>query len=137
MTQETSSSTKISTFILTVIISILVLSLASIYLAVMAYSDLSAGDFSAGYFLIIGFIGLALSIYMLYQTKRSVLRLTIKTPPVLTTIVCQKCAFKNVRDFREGDYIFKEMEPCPKCTDKMVITSIYREVEEKKRKFLS
>ncbi|MEA2090373.1 MAG: hypothetical protein U9O89_06430 [Thermoproteota archaeon] len=135
MNQETSSSTKISTFILTVIILILVLSLTSIYLAVMASPGLESGDFSAGYFLIIGFIGLALSIYMLYQTKRSVLRLSIKTPPVLTTIVCQKCGFKNIRDFREGDYIFKGMEPCPKCNEKMVITSIYREAEEKKRRF--
>lgn len=132
MNKEENSSTRISNFILAVIIVILILSLTSIYLAVMSLPELGAGDFSAGYFLIIGFIGLALSIYMLYQTRRSMLRLSIKTPAVLTTMVCQKCGFKNVRDFREGDFIFKGMDSCPKCDENMIITSIYREIEEKK-----
>jgi hypothetical protein len=135
MSQGNNSNRRISTFVLIVIILILTLSLASIYLAVLAYPELGAGDFSAGYFLIIGFIGLALSVYMLYQTRRSMLRLTIKEPSVLTSVVCQKCGFKNVRDFREGDYIFKGIEPCPKCNEHMIVTSIYREVEEKKRMF--
>lgn len=128
--EERGPGTKISTFVLMVTILVLVFSLVSIYLAMEALPDMSAG-----YFLIIGFIGLALSTYMLYQTRRRVLRLAIKMPPVLTTIACQKCGFKNVRDFKQGDYIFKDMDPCPKCKEKMVITSIYREVEEKKRRF--
>ncbi len=43
-----------------------------------------------------------------------------------------KCGFKNIREFERGDYIFKEVEECPKCEEKMMISSIYREAEEEK-----
>jgi ribosomal protein L40E len=52
-------------------------------------------------------------------------------PPITTTIECRKCGFKSVREFQRGDYIFKEVEPCQKCNEKMLITAIYREVKEK------
>lgn len=81
--------------------------------------------------LLIGGSGVFLSAYMLFQTRRRTMRLEIKEQPVVTTILCQKCGFKNVRDFQRGDYIFKEAEPCPKCSEKMSVASIYREVEEK------
>jgi hypothetical protein len=80
--------------------------------------------------LLIGFLGLALSTYVLFQTRRRIARLKIEAPKTLTTIECQKCGFKNVREFQRGDFIFKDFEPCQKCNDKMMITAIYR--EEKK-----
>jgi len=82
--------------------------------------------------LLIGGSGFALSAYMLFQTRRKPMRLEIKEQPVITTILCQKCGFKNVRDFQRGDYIFKEAEPCPKCNEKTSVASIYREVEKKR-----
>lgn len=83
--------------------------------------------------MILGATTLALSSYVLFQTRKRLLRLALKTQPIVTTIVCEKCGLKNVRDFQRGDYIFKEMEPCPKCNEKMVISSIYREVKEKRK----
>jgi len=65
-----------------------------------------------------------------------VLRLTegIAMQPIITTIQCSKCGFKNIRDFQRGDYIFKETDQqCPKCNEKMSIASIYREVKEKRK----
>jgi len=91
---------------------------------------------SAGYFTLIGSIGLALSVYMLLQTQRKPSRVTFEMPRVITTILCQKCGFKNIRDYQQGDYIFKEAEPCPKCNEKMMIASIYREVKEKEKERL-
>jgi len=84
-----------------------------------------------------GFLGVALSTYVLFLTRRRLSKLKIVIPPVTTTIECKKCGFKNIRDFKRGDYIFKEGEPCQKCNEKMLITAIYREVKEKEKEKMS
>ncbi|MEM2917721.1 MAG: hypothetical protein QXN63_05140 [Candidatus Bathyarchaeia archaeon] len=121
-------ATRVSFFFLVVIFLALALSLIALYLAVMMFE---VSPLEAGYFLIIGFVGLAFSVYMLYQTKRRILRISFELQPIHTVISCNKCDFKNIREFQRGDYIFKEVEPCPKCNEKMTITAIYREVKEK------
>jgi hypothetical protein len=127
-----SSTTRISSFVLAVIFITLALSLIALYLAITA---LFTGETTvSGYLLLAGFIGLGLSTYMLFQTRRRIQRLRIKVPPVTTTIECGKCGFKSIREFQRGDHIFKEVEPCQKCDEKMMITAIYREVKEKKTK---
>jgi len=127
--EETSApAQRISSFVFAIILITLVLSLAALYFALTAYST---GDASAGVLLVIGFIGLGLSTYMLLQTRRSVMRLALKIQPVVTTISCQKCGFKNVREFERGDFVFKELGPCPKCNDKLLVSAIYREIKEK------
>ncbi|MEM3459384.1 MAG: hypothetical protein QXN36_07615 [Candidatus Bathyarchaeia archaeon] len=123
------SSTKISSFVLVIIFIGLALSLSALMVA-LAYFG-SGNEVLAGYFLLVGFLGVALSTYVLFQTRRRIMRLKIEIPPVTTTIECRKCGFKSVREFQRGDYIFKEVEPCQKCNDKMLITAIYREVKEK------
>jgi len=131
-----SQSSKISSFVLLIIFVTLALSLAALILAIQAFSF--GQDVVAGYLLLIGFMGVALSTYVLLQTRKRMMRLRIESPPITTTIECKKCGFKNVREFQRGDYIFKEVEPCQKCNDKMLITAIYREVKEKiKEKFAS
>ena len=136
MTETTKPTRRISSFYLVIILVILVLSVSALVYGVDAYSR-NQQDISAGYFLLIGFIGLSLSAYMLLQTKRKPLQVAFKMPRVITTILCQKCGFKNIRDFKRGDYIFKEMEVCPECKEKMMIFSIYREVKEKEKEQLS
>jgi len=129
-----SQATKISSLVLVVIFITLALSLTALYLAVNAYF---MGDtMVSGYLLLIGALGVALSTYMLFQTRRRILRLRIKIPPVTTLIECRKCGFKSIREFQRGDYVFKEVEPCQKCNEKMIITAIYREVKEKEKKSL-
>ena len=135
MSKATSSqATKISSLVLVVIFITLALSLTALYLAVNAYF---MGDtMVSGYLLLIGALGVALSTYMLFQTRRRILRLRIKIPPVTTLIECRKCGFKSIREFQRGDYVFKEVEPCQKCNEKMIITAIYREVKEKEKERL-
>ena len=136
MTETAEQPTRrISSFYLVIIIVTFALSVSALFYAVDAYSR-NQQNVSAGYFMLIGFIGLALSAYMLLQTKRKPLKAALKMPRVITTILCQKCGFKNIRDFQRGDYIFKEMEVCPKCNKKMMIFSIYREVKEKEKEQL-
>jgi hypothetical protein len=127
---SSSQGTKISSFVLMIIFITLALSLTALILSINAFTY--GNEVAAGYLLLVGFLGVALSTYVLFQTRRRMLRLKIEVPTTLTTIECRKCGFKNVREFQRGDYIFKELEPCQKCTDKMMITAIYREVKEKK-----
>ena len=131
--EKTSSSatTRISSFVLLVIFITIALSFVAIILAVYVFGS---NPMVAGYLLLIGFVAMGLSMYVLLQTRKRISRLKIKMPSVTTMIECRKCGFKNVREFQRGDYIFKEDEPCQKCKENMLITSIYREVTEKKEK---
>jgi hypothetical protein len=125
------TATRISSFVLMIIFIVLALSLTALILATTAFGQ--GNEVVAGYLLLMGFLGVALSTYVLFQTRRRILRLRIETPQITTTIECKKCGFKSVREFQRGDYIFKEVEPCQKCSDKMLITAIFREVKEKER----
>lgn len=120
---------NISFFSIIMVLITVVLSVIALFIGFTTYES---QDLSALPYMLIGFIGLAISAYLLLQTKRKPLRGTFEMPHVVTTILCQKCGFKNIRDFERGDYVFKETEPCPKCNDNMMIAAIYREVKEKK-----
>lgn len=126
---ETKTPRRISSFFIAIIVVTLALSIFAIYSGANAYIN---GETGTAYpSLLIGVSGLALSAYMLFQTRGRTLRFTLKMQPVTTTLLCQKCGFKNLREFQRGDYIFKEAEECPKCKEKMQINSIYREADEK------
>jgi hypothetical protein len=133
---ETSSSatTKTSTFVLMIVLIVLALSLVALALAVNAF--ILGEEIVAGYLLVIGFIAMTLSAYVLLQSRRRVMSMKIENPPMMTTIECRKCGFKSVREFQRGDYVFKELDACQKCPeDKMIITAIYKEVKEKEKTF--
>jgi len=125
------ASSRISSTALIMIFITLALSLTALILAVTSFNI--GNEVVAEYLLLIGLIGIALSGYVLLQTRRRIMRLRIETQPITTTIECKKCGFKSIREFQRGDYVFKELEPCQKCNDKMMITAIYREVKEKGR----
>jgi len=128
---SSSATTRISSFVLLVIFITLALSLTALILAVSAFSS---NEMAAYYLLLIGFLGAAMSTYVLLQTRKRIKRLSITAPSITTTIECRKCGFKNVREFERGDYIFKDVDPCQKCNEKMLITAIYREVKEKRKR---
>ena len=120
--------TRISSLVLLIIFITIALSLTALILAANNFVN---DPVVAGWLILIGFAGVALSTYVILQMRRRVSRLRIEIPPINTTIECRKCGFKSVREFQRGDYVFKEAEPCQKCTDKMMITAIYREVKDK------
>lgn len=130
MSNRSSQTMKISTFVVLIIFVLLALSIASLLLAFQAFSNDHA---AAAYLLLTGFFGVAISTYILVQTRRRILRLRVASPPVTTTIECRRCGFKSIREFKRGDYIFKEVEPCQKCNENMMITAIYREVKEREK----
>jgi ssDNA-binding Zn-finger/Zn-ribbon topoisomerase 1 len=122
---------RISPILLAILLIALLLSVASIFQGIEL--SLTKNFDEGSFYLTLGATTLALSAYVLFQTRKRILKLALKAQPITTTILCEKCGLKNIRDFQRGDYIFKEVEPCPKCNEKMVITSIYREVKEKRR----
>ena len=128
---ERSSQVKISTAFLVVIFLTLILSFVAIYVSISTV--IFEGEYTeALWWLLIGFMGLSIATYMLYQTRRRI-RISIRPQPVMTTLICEKCGFKNLREFKRGDYVFKETdEKCPKCNENMYIAAIYREVKEQK-----
>ncbi len=128
-------TTRISSIVLLIILLTLAFSFTALVLALNIFASDSV---TAGWLILIGFVGVGISTYWLFQLRRRVTRMKIELPPITTTIECKKCGFKKVREFQRGDYIFKEGESdqCQKCNEKMMITAIYREVkEQEKEKF--
>lgn len=126
-TNSSPPTIRFSSFVLLAVFITLALSFTALFLAI---SYINTNPVTAYYLLLIGFLGAALSAYVLLQTRRRIKRLRIEAPPVNTTLECRKCGFKSVREFQRGDYIFKEVEPCHKCEENMQITAIYREVNK-------
>ena len=127
------ATTKISTYLMMIVLIVLALSVVAIMLSVNAF--IVGNEVVAGYLLLIGFIAMALSVYVLLQSRKRTASMKIEAPKVMTTVECKKCGFKSVREFQRGDFVFKELEACQKCEDKMMITAIYKEVKEKEKTF--
>ena len=123
---------RVSSFYLVIIFGIFILSLSALYIAFD--NIINQIDLPSSYsFLALGIFGLALSGYLLLQTRAKPTRAIFEMPRVITTLECPKCDFKNIRDFQRGDYNFKETGPCQKCDEKMKITAIYREAKKKQQ----
>ena len=131
MTDKVEPVRKVSPFLLVMVLIVFILSLSALFMAVQSIVD-ETDIYSSYSFLAIGFVGLALSAYMLLQTRGRPSHMSLELPRVLTTLECPKCDYKSIRDFQREDYIFKETGPCEKCDENMKITAIYREAKKKK-----
>jgi len=76
--------------------------------------------------------GIAGLIFVGYNLRKMQIRLSSLGkkplgPTVLTTETCVNCNYTNVRQFKEGDYIYGKGGTCPKCNfqDPMVIKAIF------------
>jgi hypothetical protein len=130
---SSSATTKISTYLMIIVLIVLALSVVALMLSVNAF--IIGNEVIAGYLLLIGLIAMVLSVYVLLQSRKRTASMKIEAPKVMTTVECKKCGFKSVREFQRGDFVFKELEACQKCEDKMLITAIYKEVREKEKTF--
>ena len=110
------------------LMGMLVIGLFFLYDAIMAYAT---GDVeTAIFYAIMGAIGVGMSIYMATMIKKKTS--TRETPlKVITTTECKKCGLKKLREFMKGDYVFKNVETCSKCSELMTITVIYAEKAKK------
>ncbi len=112
------------------------LSLLSLYMGFINYGD---NPDIALIFLFLGAAGFAAIGYLLFRGKAPVGEakhepLEIKKVEVYTTLECPKCQQKRVRDFKRGDFVFKDDEPCTRCDGMMMVTKITRKKEDEKDK---
>ncbi|TRO52032.1 hypothetical protein E2P61_04645 [Candidatus Bathyarchaeota archaeon] len=134
MSQNSSAtSTRISTYLMMIVLIVLALSIVALLLSVNAFT--AGNDMLAGFLLVIGFLAMGLSVYVLLQSRKRAASMKIEAPKVMTTIECKKCNFKSVREFQRGDFVFKDLDPCQKCNERMIITAIYKEVKEKEKTY--
>ncbi len=124
---------RISPYLLAVIMIAVVLSVFSIYNGAIDYlkDDLANGTL----FLAMGFATLLVATYLLFVTRRRMLKLGVEFPKMNTSLECTKCGNKSLREFQKGDYVYKKTEePCSKCNEKaLAINGIFREVKEKEK----
>ena len=134
--QAAGATNKISTYVMFIVLVVIVLSVASLFLAVNAY--IIGDQLAAGVLAIIGLIALTMSMFLLYQSRRQIVEMKIDIPKVMTTIECTNkgCASKTTREFQRGDFVFKELDvACQKCSGRQMITAIYKEVKEKEKTY--
>ncbi len=132
-----SANKKISSYLTMIVLVVMALSVVAIFIAFETYvveGDQLAAMILGG----IGVIAMAMSLFLLYQSRRQSAQVKIEIPKVMTTIECQNkdCNYKTVREFQRGDYVFKDLDvPCQKCNGKQMITAIFKEVKEKEKTY--
>ena len=111
-----------------------VLALISLYMGFQSYGK--DNQDIAYMYMFIGASGFAIIGYMFFRTKAVTAqkKTDVTKVSVVTTLECQKCNLKRVRDFQRNDYVFKDDEPCTRCDGKMMITRIAQKKSEVEKK---
>ena len=134
MTQPQVSKTRAMLPLLILIFiaaGMVVLSSYYLFRAYLSYRDGAVE--SSIYYAVIGATGIAITVYMTFiMRKRTVTKKA--EVPVLTTTECGKCSYKSMRKFVKGDYVYKAVGTCEKCSEPMLITAIYADPPQKKQK---
>ncbi|MCJ7760089.1 hypothetical protein MUP59_02980 [Candidatus Bathyarchaeota archaeon] len=92
-------------------------------------NDITTGT----YYSIIGSTGIVITFYTTFLArKRSIIKK--ETQNIVTTTECHNCGYKTIKKFSRGDYVFKTAANCEKCSQPMLITSIFAEELNKKSK---
>lgn len=109
---------------------LLVFSILVLYQGVTLYSNGQVDI--AVVWISMGALGMATSFFITWRLRRGAMKPQLSPLNVVTVAECSKCDFKSLRKFERGDYIFKQVEKCSKCSNSMTITSIYFEEAAKK-----
>lgn len=54
-------------------------------------------------------------------------------PNVVTVISCMGCGYREEREFKAGDFVFKRLGSCTKCGGELFISAIYAIAQAKER----
>lgn len=118
---------------ITIIFSLIIL-IYSIWLLQASFTNYFEGRLENFYYgLIAGSIGIILALISLIQIRKR-LELFYAMSRTITTLVCEKCGFKIIRNFSVGDYIHKQVGKCQQCDGTMYISAIF--TEERKGKII-
>ena len=132
--KENQINAKLSSYLMMIVFVVLALAVVALLIAgSLAITGESLAF--AGLLALVGMFAIVLSITILYQNRRRIVTMKNEAPKVMTTVECKKCGTKNVREHQRGDFVFKEVGPCQKCSDQQVITAIYKEIKEKEKTY--
>lgn len=85
--------------------------------------------------LILFAIALIFLFILLTDVKKQGKRMMVINPEIKVQLICRECGFKEIRDFRDGDYISKKSdEKCEKCGGDKYIDLIYSVIKQEKTK---
>jgi len=85
-------------------------------------------------FLVLIAVILIFILIMLSDMRKQNRGLKILTPEVKVQLTCKNCSFKEIRNFKEGDYISKvDDKKCSKCGGDMIVDLIYIETSPEKK----
>ena len=124
-------STQLNTTSLAVIVILGFIGLTSLYMGFQNYGEENE------YFMIYMLLGTAcFSVigYLFFRPKTSRKAPEIPKVPIVTVLECSSCNLKRIRDFKSGDYVNKDDEPCTRCDGNMRIVGIHRRKEPERKR---
>lgn len=132
--KENQINAKLSNYLMIIIFMVLAIAIVALLIAGSLAMTGESLAF-AGLLALVGMFAIVLSFVILYQNRKRLVSTKNMSPKVMTTVECKKCGTKNVREHQRGDFVFKEVGPCQKCSDQQLITAIFKEVTEKEKTY--
>lgn len=115
-------------------VSLIIIGLLSVWFLYNGFVRSNNGSVAESLvFFVLGALGIAFSFLMANRVMGTGIPLHVQKTP-LTVVKCQKCSYKNIRNFQAGDYIPKSMETCPSCGAQTIIEGIFIEDTSPKKK---
>lgn len=100
---------------------------------VILFFGMSTTDVLSFVWSFIGIIVMGFGFALLTASRTAVKK---PPPPTVTEIRCNSCDFKEIRDFKKGDYVLMSIgNVCPKCQSAMTIEGVYVVREEPEVKY--
>lgn len=104
----------------------------SLYVLYSAIGYYQHGDTMNFYYgLFASGVGMVLAVSSLMHMRRRLIAIQKSLIRVLTTVMCEKCGFKIVRNFGVGDYVNRDVGKCQQCDGNMFISAVFAEEPSK------
>ena len=103
-TQSTSTNNKISTYLTLIVLIVMALAVTALLIAGETY--LAGDQVAAGVLAGIGLLALAMSVGLLFQSKRQSAEVKVEAPKVMTIIECNNKSCKKDSSNTTGKYSF-------------------------------
>ena len=116
---------------LAVIIILGFIGIASLY---MGFENYGIEDEYFMIYVLLGVSCFAAIGYFFFKKDVAPTKSEIPSVNIVTVLECSSCNLKRIRDFKTGDYINKDDEPCTRCDGNMRIIGIHKRSDPKEKK---
>jgi len=116
---------------LAVIIILGFIGVASLY---MGFQNYGTEDEYLMIYVFLGVSCFAAIGYFFFKRDPTPTKSDIPSVNIVTVLECSSCNLKRIRDFKAGDYINKDDEPCTRCDGNMRVVGIHKLSDPKEKK---